>query len=166
MVRWIRQPDGSYRYDFSRFDRYLESALRHHDPARLKVVSLNVWGWEVAREGSARVTVTVDGKKTDMKLPEYGSPECEDLWTPLLEKVRDRLADKGLAEKIMFGIPADDHDPHPAHVSMFRNILPDVKWHREAHFDKKSYVYDISDRKKKIKVGCTTLIWGRPTPDP
>ncbi|MDP6117535.1 MAG: hypothetical protein QGG53_37190 [Planctomycetota bacterium] len=166
MVPWIRQPDGSYRYDFSRFDRYLESALKYHDPVRLKVISLNVWGWEVAREGSARVTVMADGKKSDMKLPEYGSPECEDLWTPLLEQISDRLADKGLVEKIMFGIPADDHDPHPAHVAMFRNILPDAKWHREAHFDKKSYVYDISDRKKKTRVGCTTLIWGKPTPDP
>ena len=34
MVIWIRQPDGSYKYDFTFFDRYLDTALKYHDRLR------------------------------------------------------------------------------------------------------------------------------------
>jgi len=169
MVWWIREPDGTYRHDFTVFDRYLATALKHHHPDRLMVVSLNVWGWEVNRlEGGVLVTQLdpKTGKRSPMKLPEYGAPECEDLWRPVLLRAQEHLTKRRLARKVMFGIPADDADPHPAHVAMFRNILPEVPWHREAHFEKAAYVYDISDRSRKVRVGCTSLIWRVSLPDP
>ena len=169
MVTWIKQPGGTFKHDFTVFDRYLETALKFHHTERLKVISLNVWGWEVMRRDSFASVTALDpktGKREPMKLPEYGSPECEDFWHPVLTRIYDRLRKKGLENKVMLGIPADDADPHPAHVAMFRNILPDVPWHREAHFEKNAYVYDIADRHKKVPVGCTSLIWNAALPDP
>lgn len=133
MVIWIRQADGTYRYDFSVLDRYLDMALKHHD--RLRFVSLNVWGYEASNRTwrgardyesfyGARVTVQDGdhGPRTSWKLPRSGSRECEQLWRPLLLALRERLRDKGWGDKLLLGLCAD-LGPDLDTAAMFHNIL-------------------------------------------
>jgi plasmid stability protein len=171
MVVWTRQPDpstgsgpagGSYKYDFSAFDRYLEAALKCHD--RLWFVALNVWGYE-ARRDAAQVTVAdAAGGKSLMKLPAYGTAECQALWRPLISALRDRLKARGLEGKILFGLPSDAGPP-PAHAAMFHNILPGAGWIAESHMHIGGYVYDPA-AKASVPVKYNSIVWGGEVPDP
>jgi hypothetical protein len=185
LILWIKKEDGTFDYDFSRFDRYLETALKYHHVDRLKVVSLNVWGSEnkqkmVKTKGAdgktkkvladnARTLITVvdkaSGKKEKMLMPFYGTPEAEAMWRPVLLKVKEKLEAKEVFSKAMFGM-AYDVTPQPGHVRMFRNILGDIPWFRESHFDRRTFGYDSKDKTKAVPVGCNSIVWGAKIPDP
>jgi len=175
MVPWIRRPDGSYTYDFTVFDRYVATAMKHHD--RLRFISLNVWGYEAATRTwrgprdyasfyGARATVVdpATGRKTSMKLPRYGTPECEALWRPLLLALRDRLKAKGIEEKIVLGLAAD-LGPEPDTAAMFHRILPDAGWIAESHQLNRPYVYD-TQTKAAVPVRYNSIVYGADVPDP
>jgi hypothetical protein len=85
MVVWVKQADGTYAYDFTVFDRYIDAALKYHDRDRLQFISLNVWGYEASLRTwrgprdyaafyGARVTVhdAATGARRSEKLPQYG----------------------------------------------------------------------------------------------
>jgi hypothetical protein len=175
MVIWIRQADGTYRYDFSVLNRYLDMALKHHD--RLRFVSLNVWGYEASNRTwrgardyesfyGARVTVQDGdhGPRTSWKLPRYGSRECEQLWRPLLLALRERLRDKGLGDKLLLGLCAD-LGPDVDTAAMFHNILPDAGWIAESHQLNRGYVYDLAT-KATMPVRYNSIVYGGDLPDP
>jgi hypothetical protein len=194
LVLWIKKADGTYAYDFTNFDKYVETALKHHDPKRLKAVELDVWGRQAEVKDAGALVTLLDpatGAKSQMKLPDYGTAECEALWRPLLLAVRERLQKAGVADKIMLGMPTDPAPP-PSHVAMFRNILPDAPWMREDHHahvywrdsahpalpydpaecDALGYDrYKMASCKKVVPVGLTStvyghIIWYGPLPDP
>ena len=187
MVAWIKQADGTYQYDFRVFDRYLDTALKHHD--RLRFVSLNVWGYEAALKTwrgprdyatfyGARVTVVdpatggsagaspspANQAKQSFKLPRYGTPECEALWRPLLLACRERLKGKGLDGQILLGLAAD-LGPEPATTAMFRRILPEAGWIAESHILSRGYLYD-SATKATVPVRYNSIVYGGDVPDP
>jgi len=105
------------------------------------------------------------GKKSNMKLPDYGTGECEKLWRPLLTAIRDRLAKRGLKELIMLGLPYD-MGPDWRQVAMFRRILPAAPWIRESHYNVNSYRYDAKDAKAAAPVAYNSIVWGGGVPDP
>jgi hypothetical protein len=100
-----------------------------------------------------------------MRLPDYGTPECEKLWRPLLTAIKARLAAKGLDGLMLLGLPADG-TPHWSHVAMFRRILPDVAWIRESHYNIHSFRYDPEDKKATVPVAYNSIVWGGGVPDP
>jgi hypothetical protein len=172
-VTWVKKPDSTYSYDFSIFDRYLDTALKYHDPSRIKVAAINVWGVEASmnkRTGKSHgVLVTERDSKTgelkNIKTPAYGTKECEDFWRPVLLEVRKRLAKRKLAEKMMFGVGSDT-TPDKAHVGMFNRIIPGTPWFRESHFDSSKLSCDPKDKNKTVPVGCNSVVWGGGVEDP
>lgn len=174
-VVWTKRSDGSFGYDFSILDRYVDTALKYHD--RLRFICLNVWGYEAATRTwrgprdytsfyGARVTVLdpSTGTKQNVKLPQYGTPECAALWRPLLHALRDRLKAKGLEGKIVLGI-AGDLGPEPATTAMFRDILPEAGWLAEAHNLQRGFVYDPAT-KAAVPVRFNSIVYGGEFPDP
>lgn len=165
IVRWVRRPEGGWDFDFTLFDRYLDTAMRHHHPNRIHAVVLNVWGEQAdvrrnGRPGTGAVVTVIDpdtGQTERMKLPEYGSLECEDMLRPLLHAVMERLDKRGLADHALIGT-TPDATPNPAHVAMFRNILPETSWYRVAHIMATGFPYDLRDPDKRVPVGVISLI--------
>ena len=49
MVRWIKKGDGTYDYDFSVLDKYLDLAEKHM--GKPQVVVFNVWDWYMGGTG-------------------------------------------------------------------------------------------------------------------
>lgn len=167
-VYWI-QRDGGYRYDFTVFDRYLETALKYHPKDRLWFICLVVWGFEGEPGGRAPVMATLldptTGQKSNLELPRYGTAEAEALFKPLLEACRDRLKAKGLDEKILIGM-AWDVGPKPATVAMFRRILPQAGWLTESHMRQWAYRYHAADKKATVPIRYNSVVWGGGIPDP
>ena len=171
MIVWLQQPApaattaparATYKYDFSVFDRYIATALKHHD--RLRFVCLNVWG-NPDRWDASEVTVQdATGERSKMKLPKCGTPECEALWRPLLHAIRDRLKKHGLDKRIQLGLTSDP-TPHWSHVAMFHRILPKAGWTRESHYNINGFVRDPKT-KARVPVAYNSGVWGGAVPDP
>jgi len=174
-VVWKKKPGGGYEHDFSIFDRYLDTALKYHDPKQLRMVALNIWGNEcsVSRKAAAagakahraQVTLQEGAKKRTMKLPPYGTPECEAMLRPMLVAAAERLKKRGLGRIITWGV-GNDRSPSVEHVAMLNRILPGTPWFRESHFNAHSYRYDANDKSKKIPVRLNSIVWGGEVPDP
>jgi hypothetical protein len=165
MVRWIRQPDGSYKHDFSILDRYLDLVLEHQ--GRPSVVCIYVWdtylegglsgrhpgGDEIVQARTERMAngplVSVldeaGGKVEKLALPRYSDAQSRTLWAPLLTELRRRMEERGLADAMMWGY-VTDHRPTPEVVEHFDALVPGVPWVCCAH-----------DNFKTMKVGPMTL---------
>jgi hypothetical protein len=168
-VRWVEKPDGTYEYDFTIFDRYLDTALKHTHKDRLWFICLVAWGYEGEPKGHAPVRVTVLDPATKtprrLDLPRYGTPEAEAVFKRLLHACRDRLKTRGLADKVLIGM-AWDRGPSVATTAMFRRILPESGWLTESHMRVWSYRYDARDKRAVVPVKYNSVVWGGGIPDP
>ncbi|HUV39762.1 MAG TPA: glycoside hydrolase domain-containing protein, partial [Planctomycetota bacterium] len=145
MVRWIRQKGGSFRYDFTPMDRYLDLVERYRK--KPFIVCLYVWdnhcnerlepeghrGCIPASTGEVPVTcLNDDGTVTTIKLPKYGSPESKALWKPLMDEIRLRLKKRGWEGSMVLGL-ATDNAPTVEVVNFFKEICPGLRWMRQGH---------------------------------
>jgi len=151
MVRWIKQPDGTYAHDFSIVDRYLDLVTEYQ--GRPSVVCVYVWdtylegglsgrhpgGEEIVQvrqeqmlNGPLVSTMDEAGNVVKEALPRYSDAQSRALWEPMLKELHRRLEARGLADAMMWGY-ATDHLPAPEVVAHFQAILPQVLWVCCAH---------------------------------
>ncbi|MFC1479456.1 glycoside hydrolase domain-containing protein [Planctomycetota bacterium] len=161
MVRWIKKKDGSFDYDFSVFDRYLD--LFDKTVGNPGVVLLHVWtrgcdkGSRSYKKNLYKVTLLnpETGTTELMNIPEYGTPEGETFWRPVLTQALDRLKKRGWYEVTAIG---SDHDSHPSKetVSMFKKIWPECKWMHTAHNNPSSMK---SAEGEKVPIPFSEHVW-------
>ncbi len=108
-VRWIKQPDGSFKHDFSVLDKHLDlvaktigkpSVLRFNCwVAAAKPYDRKKWAEEdVYAEGSGGFVTALDpatGKTEKMKQPCPGTPESLAFWKPVLDEIRKKVEARG-----------------------------------------------------------------------
>lgn len=137
MVYWLRRPDGTFDYDFSVLDRYLDLVQKHLGVPDF--VTLHVWhsgGW-ANRETTQQNTVTVvdpaGGRRERMQVPEFGTEESKEFWQPVLTAVRQKLAERGMEQSACLGILSDG-TAAPEVFATFDEILPGgAGWMRACH---------------------------------
>ena len=154
MVRWIRRDDGSYEYDFSVMDRYLATAEKNLGP--LKIVVFPAWEAYMAQKedfqgrgyhkkfmekqnrfaGSTGPVVTVldraTGRTESVVLPRFEEPGSKEMWKGLFDQIRQRLAQRGLDDKMMVGM-MNDACPSEQDLAFFAEVAPGVPWVVAAH---------------------------------
>jgi len=154
MVRWIPRRDGTYAYDFTVMEKYLDVVQEHM--GRPKLVVLYVWDLfleggqfagdlrfcpkevqeaRLAYKGKGPMVSVVKGRSAKCEpvmLPQYSDPESKKLWKPLLEQLQSRIADRGLTDAVMLGI-STDAIPSPEVVGLFAELLPGVEWVHHSH---------------------------------
>jgi hypothetical protein len=137
LIWWVKQADGTYDYDFSVFDRYLEAAKKHC--GTLEFVVCHVWisaAWGNPRALDQELYVTcVDkatGKHERLRVPTYATPESKAFWTPVMTAVRQRLAKAGFPDALALG-NVSDQLPAPQAVKMFSEIVPGAGWWQACH---------------------------------
>ncbi|KPJ53741.1 MAG: hypothetical protein AMS16_05130 [Planctomycetes bacterium DG_58] len=154
MVRWIRKPDGGYRYDFSIMERYLDLVERRQ--GKPTVVCFYVWDpflghvgrrddtlWtgQVAKEArrahwgrgvEVSLLDAASGKLEKLRLPVYSDPKSKALWKPLLDELRTRMKKRDLEDAMMLGLMCD-WVPDKETVMHFVEVLPGVPWACHAH---------------------------------
>ncbi|MFH1024951.1 MAG: glycoside hydrolase domain-containing protein [Planctomycetota bacterium] len=168
MVRWIKQTDlpagaarlpgggqaqagGSYKYDFSIYDRYVALAKKHCKISMLSLIvfhaapawdpklgpggAWNDWG-QAGPDKPTFVTLAdpATGKTEPMKLPVYGTEECKKLWKALMDELWGRLKKEELDKAtVVLGICAEG-GVHPDVVNQFKEVFPQAAgWHYGAH---------------------------------
>lgn len=169
MVRWVRKDDGSYSYDFSLMDKYLDVAEKNLGP--LKMVVFPVWEVYMVQQdqyqgrpyhkefmeknnrfiGKGPVVTLwnkADGKTENIGLPAYADPASQALWKPLFDQLRARIAKRGSGIKTLVGM-MNDACPSKDELAFFADIAPDFPWVVHAHG-----VYT------KTNVGYQCTVWG------
>ena len=163
MVLWVKQPDGSYKHDFTRVEKYLDVALKHIP--RPRFVAVGVWHFsEHNRNGVFSELDPATGKITLATKPRHGTPEALAFWKPVLTKMRQVLAARGLEKSMILGFGSDRY-PAKATVGVFHEILPDVGWMAPRHPPNGGEYMDYDGG--RVPVMYTSNVWGcGDVPDP
>ncbi|MCG3178722.1 MAG: hypothetical protein BIFFINMI_01051 [Phycisphaerae bacterium] len=145
-IFWIRKPDGTYDWDFSVFDRYLQMAVRLCGPldhVGLQIVHVgNIFnsrnGW-ASNPMDQVVTVSLKdpatGELESLKAPLFATAESKAFWKPYLAAVQAHLNKLGMEHALCLGILMDT-GPSAELVKMFDDIWPDgdkSRWMRGCH---------------------------------
>ena len=137
MVSWLKQPDGSFEYDFTVFDRYIRLVKSHLGIPDFVAVQLWHSGGWMSRGAKQQNTVTVvdkrSGNRRPMQVPTFGTEESKQFWKPVLDTIRKRLAAEGMEEAMCLGILSDG-TAEPDVFAAFDEIIPGgARWTRGCH---------------------------------
>lgn len=91
MIEHLRQPDGSWRFDYTAFDHYVEYAMSCGITAQINCYSMLTWS------GRLEYTDEATGD-TRWAMCEPGSEEFADYWGPFLRDFEKHLEAKGWLE--------------------------------------------------------------------
>ena len=137
MITWVRKPDGTFTYDFTVFDRYMDLAQKQF--GALDFVAMHVWhsgGWETRKADQENTVTVVDektGQREHLQVPTFGTEESKKFWKPLLDATQARLAKRGLEKAMILGILSDGTAPTEV-FKAFNEIMPGgAKWMRGCH---------------------------------
>jgi hypothetical protein len=171
MVRWVKKADGTYKYDFSVMDRYLDLAEKHMGKPRIVMVVV----WDIflgaisvqypgkdrtadddvpvsmLDEATGKVTVGTVGK-----YDEKGKAQ----WKALTSEMMEHMKKRGLDKSVILGF-AYDVCPSEEKANFWLDVLPGVAWGRYGHF-----AYPNFGHKAPVKIdffaycGCAVGCWG------
>ena len=170
MVRWIKQPDGGYKHDFSIFERYLDTALKHLGKVPLICVYIHDYGFRIPDKASpasdtsggfqqVKPCVTeldgATGKLSDLATPEWGTPDAEKFWKPVIDRAREILAKHGVEKSLMFGMAANNR-VKPECLADLKRLYPDVLWVNRTHY----FVPKANEGKVSQPFGLSSIVGG------
>jgi len=181
MVRWIPQDDGTFKYDFSVLERYLDLARK--EMGTPKIVVFGAWDIYIGSkdkydettrnneaaairrlkrdgaltEGGPRVSMLnpKTGKVETQALPAFTDPSSKKLWGPLFEQLRGKMKQRGLQDKMMLGY-VSDAAPSKEEFEVFNEVAAGMPWVVQGHVG-----YASEKMKRTATVGYQTLVRGR-----
>jgi hypothetical protein len=120
MVDHVRLPDGSWKFDYTLFDRYVELAMSCGISKQINCYSLLTW--------SGRMEYT-DAATGDMRwaMCEPGSAEFADYWGPFLKNFEKHLEAKGWLERTRVGVDEAPAAMMKAMMEVMRANAPRLK---------------------------------------
>ncbi len=126
MVKWIKQPDGGFKYDFTVFDRYMD--LVEKTIGKPFPVRLNMWSRQKNTDLPVLVLDPATGKTEELVQPPYGTPESLAFWKPVLDEIRVKMEKRKWVDVTAPNWHEYCGGPDPKIVSMYHKIWPDGKW--------------------------------------
>lgn len=157
MVRWVKQPDGSFKYDFTIFDRYLDVVAKEFGkplPLRLNmfmniIVKDGQRGFQWAPSspegrqqlyipsGSGRPGVAVvdpaTGKMERLDSPVPGTPEFAAFWGPVFDEIHKRIKARDWLDVTGFGHTAYAELPDAVITEQMKKLFPGYKGIAQQH---------------------------------
>ena len=156
MVRFIQKPDGSYGYDLSILDKYLDIAVRNM--GQPKFVTFNAWElylatpkaevkvrdprgedawqaarWELRGKGPAVTAIDPATKKTStIYLPRFEDPKALAIWKPLFDELHRDMAKRGLENTMLLGMASDIY-PSKAELETLQKASGNLEWINHTH---------------------------------
>ena len=102
MIRWTKHKDGSWSYDYTVFDRWVQFMLDLGINREINCYSMVPWNCELEYHDEAK------GQIVTVKA-EPGTPIFPKIWTPFLNDFKKHLAEKGWLE--ITNIAMDERSP-------------------------------------------------------
>jgi hypothetical protein len=145
MVKWARKKDGSWSYDYSIFDRYVEFVMSCGINQRINCYSMVTWNLAfIYFDESKGDTISITAKP--------GSKEYNDLWEPMMKNFTDHLKSKGWFAKTTIAMDERDMESMLAVMALLKRIDPGWKtalagsYHREIAMDIYDYCVIINNK--------------------
>ncbi|MFI5357038.1 MAG: glycoside hydrolase domain-containing protein [Opitutales bacterium] len=132
MVDHIRRPDGTWKFDYANFDRYVEFAMSCGISKQINCYSMLTW--------SGRMEYT-DEATGDLKFAmcEPGTPDYAAYWVPFLRDFERHLAAKGWLERTRIGVDEAPAAMMKAMIDVVRTSAPRLQFalagnHEPSHY--------------------------------
>ena len=146
MIRWTKNADGSWSFDYSAFDRYVQLALECGITEQINCYSMvpvgNVLTWFDAASGK-NVSASL--------LP--GTAEYEAIWRAFLASFTKHLKEKKWLHKTAIALDEREEDEMDAMFKFLRTVAPELKIAMAGFYYKKlnSSIYDFSSNWHAVK---------------
>jgi hypothetical protein len=154
MVRWIRQPDGSYKYDFSLMERYLD--LYEKTVGKPRVLAIYHGGFEGRKNEAKPPKTTLLNPKTgelgEVQVPPYATDENRKFWVPVFAELRKRLETRGWYDVALVGHVSYCWAPTKETCEIYKSMWSDGKWISSCHGYRSNF--------HGMPVLCNEWIWG------
>ena len=119
MIDWVRQADGTWRYDYSVFDRYVEFCMENGITEQISCYSVISWsGYSYFDEASGEI------KTLSCQI---ASPEYREHWRPFLSDFLRHLKEKGWFERTVFAIDEAPLDNMQKFIGFLKSDAPELK---------------------------------------
>ena len=102
MIRWIRQADGTFRFDYTQFDQWV--SLNRELGIGDKIICYSMIPWENQVSYYDEASGSVQSVAAEAGTPEYSA-----LWTPFLQSFVAHLDEKGWFDAAYIGIDERDN---------------------------------------------------------
>jgi hypothetical protein len=171
LIRWIKQPDGSFKHDFTFFDKYLDMIAK--SVGKPRPLRLKAWGLTHGRGGSdirpdGPLSVSVLDPATG-KIEPWVSPSLTTnaaaalaFWKPVFDGLFKRIKERGWMDTTAFGYHAFYEGPYDALVTLTRQLWPEAVWSMTTH----EVTADWKDNDNpwvKLRYACGVLDFGYPS---
>jgi len=163
VVRWIKQPDGSYKHDFTVFDKYLDMIAKA--TAKPLPLRLNCWG-EVGKDGknaSGKMVSVLDpatGKVEPMEQPTFGTEESYRFWKPVIDEVLKRIKARGWLDVTSLGHNSYCWAVKPPIVDVAYRLWPEGVWSHTAHNGRLGGKFTGTDKGVVMPTRYADTVWG------
>ncbi|MEN7548482.1 glycoside hydrolase domain-containing protein [Rapidithrix thailandica] len=138
MIDWKKKKDGTWAFDYTAFDRYVEFAMDCGITKSINCYSMVPWGnqfryFDEALNGYDTLTLVA------------GSEEHNAYWTPFLTDFRKHLSEKGWLEKTSIAMDERKVEEMQGAINLVKSIAPEIKialagtFHEEIEAD----IYDL-----------------------
>jgi len=119
-IKWTRKKDGSWSYDYTIFDRYIELVMSCGINQRINCYSMVTWNLSFIYYDQIKGdTVSVTAKP--------GSQEYNDLWEPMIRDFTVHLKSKGWFGKTAIAMDEREMESMKAVIALLKRIDPEWK---------------------------------------
>jgi len=118
MVGWTRKADGSFEYDYTIFDRWVEFMMSFGVDKQINAYSLLPWTTEVSYFDEST------GEKTTVAL-EPGSDEYVEIWAPFISDFRAHVEGKGWNTITNLAMDESKGDKMQLMLAMMDSLAPE-----------------------------------------
>jgi hypothetical protein len=167
MVRWVKQADGSFKYDFTVFDKYCDLVAKHcGKPFPMR---LNCWGTQDKDGKNAcvtDVTVVENGKLGTMEQPPFGTEESYKFWKPVVDEALKKVKERGWLDVTAFGHSSYCWPATAPVVTIAKKLWPEGVWAYTAHNGTLGGAFNGTDKSVTMPVKFSVCVWteGQLTP--
>jgi hypothetical protein len=133
LIRWIKQPDGSYKHDFTIFDKYLDMVAKYvGKPLPLR---LDCWYESTPTKALGQVSQLdpATGKIVNIPQPEPGTEESVTFWKPVFDEVLKKVKARGWLGETALGHYAFHGGPMENVADLAEQIWPEAVWAVVSH---------------------------------
>jgi hypothetical protein len=154
LVRWVKQDDGTYKYDFTLVERYLDCFEKAVGKPRIIAIYNGLFEGRKNEQKPPEVN-TLDPqtqKLGRLTAPPFGTKEYTEFWRPVLIELRERLLKRGWYDATMFAHISYCWNPTKETAAAIKSIWPDGKWISSCHGYRSNF--------GGLPVVCNEWIWG------
>lgn len=120
MVKWIKKADGTWEYDFSIFDKWVEFMMECGVTAQINCYSIAPW--------SSRFQYYDEASDSMLDfVAEVGTKEYEEYWSRMLMVFAQHLEEKGWFDICAIAMDERPEEVMTEVVRVIRNVHPDFK---------------------------------------